>query len=248
MHEKHIILGEFSHEQLDAIIRKSSQMRDPGERIDFLSKQFLDIGYAESTLIGVKLTPEVFVINLTGVDCLTFIEYVEAMRLSDSYADFESNLKRVRYRSGFVNFMNRNHFFTDWKEFNADFVDDVTDETGGQKTMKAQKTLNKKEDGTDFLPGIRPVRREMQYIPSEAVDSTVLNKLRTGDYIGIYSRLTGLDVSHVGITIRDGDALFLRHASSQKEYRKVVDQDLKLYIADKPGIIVFRPKAFVKAA
>ena len=69
-----------------------------------------------------------------------------------------------------------------------------------------------------------------------------MNSLKTGDYIGIYSTVHGLDVSHVGIVIRDGETIFLRHASSQKKYRKVIDQDLKEYILNKPGIIVLRPE------
>jgi hypothetical protein len=53
--------------------------------------------------------------------------------------------------------------------------------------------------------------------------------------------MKGLDVSHVGIVIRDERRLYLRHASSQETTGKVIDQDLKGYITDKPGILVFRP-------
>lgn len=242
MCDKHILWGKFSEAGLDTIIRHASQIRNPGQRTDFLSRQFLDINYAESTLVGDKDTPEIFVIDLEEVDCMTFIEYVEALRLSSSYHEFELNLKRVRYRSGIVQFANRNHFFTDWKEFNSGFVDDVTGAIGGERTIMIQKVLNKKEDGTYFLPGIHPVERGIFYIPSQEVDEPVIAGLRTGDYIGIYSPLNGLDVSHVGIVIRDEDTLFLRHASSQKGYGRVIDQDLRDYIANKPGIIVLRPK------
>jgi hypothetical protein len=237
-----IVLGRFSRVELDSIIRGSSRINDAGERIDFLSKLFLGVAYAGSTLIGDKNTTEVFVIDLGGFDCLTFIEYIEAMRLSGSYCDFTGNLKRVRYRSGVVDFMNRNHFLTDWKQFNADFVDDVTDEVGGQKTLRIRKTLNEKEDGTYFLQGVPPVEREILYIPAEAVDDLVCGKLRNGDYIGIYSGIKGLDVSHVGIAIRAEDRLILRHASSQQEYMRVIDQDFRIYVANKPGIVVFRPR------
>ena len=90
MYTRNIDLGRFSEDGLDQIIRKGSEIRDIAKRIDFLSTQFLNIDYAESTLIGDKDTQEVFVINLRGVDCLTFIEYIEAMRLSDSFSAFES--------------------------------------------------------------------------------------------------------------------------------------------------------------
>lgn len=242
MYEKRIIFGVFSLEQLDRLIHESLCIGDAGKRIDFLSRQFLGIDYAESTLIGDKDCPEVFVINLAGVDCLTFIEYVEAMRRSGSYSDFESNLKRVRYRSGIVDFAKRNHFFTDWKEFNSEFVDDVTEQIGGQKIIRIRKTLNEKENGGHLLPGIQLFEREILYIPSGMMDTQVYEKLGTGDYIGIYTGLKGLDVSHAGIVIVDGETLVLRHASSQKRHRKVIDEDFKSYIANGAGIIVLRPK------
>ena len=238
----HIILGKFSQEELDHIIYKSSKIKDIARRIDFLSGQLLDLDYIESTLIGDINTPEAFVINLEGVDCFTFIDYIEAMRLSNSFSEFTVNLRKVRYKSGKVVFENRNHFFTDWREFNSDFIDDVTEEIGAQRTIKVQKTLNEKKDGTYYIPGVRPVLREIKYIPSDKIDESVMNKLSTGDYIGIYSTKQGLDVSHVGISIKKGDKTYLRHASSLKKHRKVVDQDFKKYIAGKPGIIIFRPK------
>lgn len=242
MHKEHIVLGKFSREELGHIIRESSQINDVAMRIAFLSRQLLDTDYAESTLIGDKDTPEVFVINLKGIDCFTFIEYIEAMRLSDSFSEFEIHLRRVRYRSGIVDFAHRNHFFTDWREFNSAFVFDVTEEMSPEKTIKIIKNLNEKEDGTYFLPGIQPVIRQVTYIPSDAIDNPLSDNLRTGDYMGIYSNVKGLDVSHVGIIIKDEENIYLRHASSQKEYRKVIDQDFKNYMVNKPGIIVLRPK------
>ena len=242
MYVRHIELGKFSEDGLDRIIRKGSEIMDVAKHIDFLSTQFLDTDYAESTLIGDKDTPEVFVINLLGVDCLTFVEYIEAMRLSDSFSAFESNLRKVRYKYGIVEFANRNHFFTDWIEYDAEFVDDITEKIGVENAVKVQKTLNEKEDGSFFLAGIQPVAREIIYIPSDLSDNSVLGNLRTGDYAGIYSPFKGLDVSHTGIIIKRENSLYLRHASSQREYQKVVDQDFKDYMTGKPGMIILRPK------
>ncbi len=102
------------------------------------------------------------------------------------------------------------------------------------------KLLNQREDGSYFLPGIQPKDRLITYLPVDMIDDSILSELRTGDYIGIYSEKQGLDVSHVGIFIKEENKTYLRHASSLKEYRKVVDQDFKDYMADKPGILVFR--------
>ena len=244
MIEEYINLGKWTEKDLDHILIESSHIKDLHTRIEFLSRQFLNMVYAESTLIGDMNTPEVFVINLEGVDCFTLIEYIEAMRLSASFSEFKENLKKVRYKSGEVAFDKRNHFFTDWGEFNANFLDDVTKEIGSEKTVSVQKILNEKEDKTYFVPGIKPVIREISYVPSYTLNEVVTDKLLPGDYIGIYSLLKGLDVSHVGIIVKSGKRVLLRHASSTAKTRKVIDDDFMEYISEKPGIIVLRPKSY----
>ena len=242
MHNEHIILGKFSQVELDRIMYESSRIMDTGKRIGFISGQFLGIEYGEATLTGDRDIPEVLVINLQKVDCFTFLDYVEAIRISKSFEEFKHNLQKVRYKSGVISFNTRNHFFADWTTSNSDIVGDITEKIGEGRAIRVQKMLNKKEDGTEFVSGIGPSLREITYIPSGSVDNHTLERLRTGDYIGIYSHMEGLDVSHVGIIIKDAETVYLRHGSSQKEFRKVVNQDFKIYIADKPGIIVLRCK------
>jgi hypothetical protein len=246
MEKEHFILGRFSPDVLDGILAETFAIADAGQRIAFLSNSFLGLEYQESTLIGGEHTPEVFVINLQGADCLTFIEYIEAMRLSKTFSEFRTNLMRVRYESGVVSFSRRNHFFTDWIANNKDFVRNVTGEITARATKKVRKILNIRKDGTFLLPGIQPVEREIEYIPAHEIGDSAMNGLKTGDYIGIFSTVHGLDVSHVGIVIRDGETVFLRHASSQEKYRKVIDQNLPEYILNKPGIIVLRPRGRAK--
>ena len=93
MDKEHIVLGRFSPDVLDGILAEAFAIADAGQRIAFLSNTFLGLEYQESTLIGGEHAPEVFVINLQGVDCLTFIEYIEAMRLSQSFSEFRTNLR-----------------------------------------------------------------------------------------------------------------------------------------------------------
>jgi hypothetical protein len=101
--------------------------------------------------------------------------------------------------------------------------------------------LNRRADGSFWLEGIEPQARTITFIPSAALDETVTSDLRTGDYAGIYSEKEGLDVSHVGIIIRQQDTLFLRHASSAPDARAVIDQDFLMYMKSRPGLIVLRP-------
>lgn len=224
---------------VEDIIKKSSRIKDTGNRIEFISRQFIGVDYRESTLSGSLTSPEALVINLKEVDCFTFIDYVEAIRLSRTYEEFVLNLKRVRYRAGVIGFENRNHFFTDWRENNKILVEDVTRLLGTEETLTAEKLLNDRGDGTHFVEGIRPEKREISYIPSGSVSSSVADTLKTGDYAGFYSDLPGLDVSHVGIIIRQGENLVLRHASSL--HRRVLDENFREYLSGKPGIIILRP-------
>jgi hypothetical protein len=207
-------------------------------RIDFISGRFLGVPYGESTLIGSPGVPEALVINLQAVDCFTFLDYVESMRLSRTFYEFRRNLRRVRYKSGTVEYGARNHFFTDWAASNR--VEDVTGAIGGEKAAAVTKTLNRKGGGGSILAGIPPVERRVAFIPADKLGGRVLDGLRTGDYIGIYAPADGLDVSHAGICIRRESRILLRHASSLA--REVIDQDFSPYIEGKPGIVVLRPR------
>jgi len=68
-----------------------------------------------------------------------------------------------------------------------------------------------------------------------------VGKLSTGDYVGIYTELPGLDVTHTGIIIKKNGRTYLRHASSRNVNDRVVDEDLLEYMQNKPGLVVFRP-------
>jgi hypothetical protein len=237
----HCNIGRWTKDELDSIIWEASGIADPGERIALLSEHFFNTPYQESTLIGSDHCEEELVIDLSGLDCFTFLDYVEAMRLSRSFSDFQDRLQQVRYRGSLVSYRTRNHFFTDWAEYRSAFVRDTTKETGKGRAKNLQKTLNRKGDGALFLNGVEPVDRTITYIPTDELDETMLQRLRTGDYAGIYTDSPGLDVSHVGIIIRAGASLFLRHASSSSDLRKIVDQAFMQYMKGKPGLVVLRP-------
>ena len=115
-------LGRWTIRDIDDFLRESCRIQDAGKRIGFLSSGLLGTEYKDSTLTGSIDSAEVLVVDLEGVDCFTFIDYVEAMRLSCSFGEFVENLKTVRYREGNVSFAGRNHFFTDWIENREDFI------------------------------------------------------------------------------------------------------------------------------
>ena len=85
--------GKWTIDELNALIVQASKIKDSSHRTDFISRQFLGVPYREKTLVGDAHTEELLVIHLAGVDCFTFLDYVEAMRWSKSFDDFKRNLK-----------------------------------------------------------------------------------------------------------------------------------------------------------
>ncbi len=232
--------GRRSRADVLRLLTESLRIKDTAEKLEFLSGWFLGVPYQEFTLTGSDSGPEQLIINLQGVDCFTLLDYIEAMRHASTYDEFTERLIKTRYRDGAVSFSHRNHFFTDWRENNPDSIRDVTEQIGGPRTITDNKTLNKKEDGTLFIKGLRSLERDVSYIPSGCIDNQVMDVLRTGDYAGIFTAAPGLDVSHVGMLIRRGGTLIFRHASSAN--RKVSDEDFEKYISGKPGLVVLRPQ------
>ena len=238
-----ITLGTWTPASLTELARTARKRRTVSEHIEFLSQQFLNTPYEANTLVGDAETPEQLTVNLAGLDCFTYIDYVESLRQSDSYPTFMETLRTVRYRDGTVRFENRNHFFSDWTAHNTDNITDVTRQIGGDAAVSVEKTLNVKKDGTHFLPGIPAVTRTVTHIPTGALDAATVAKLRTGDYIGVYTNIDGLDVTHTGIIIKKDGGTYLRHASSRRSVgNRVVDDELLAYLDGKPGIVVYRPR------
>lgn len=224
------------------LLAESAGLSDPGERVVRISGQFLGTSYRAGTLTGGAATPEQLTARLDAVDCFTFLDYVEALRRSAIPADFRARLVEVRYRDGIVAWSARRHFFTDWAAAPGGWTADVTSRVGGARTRQATKHLNRRADGSPYLPGVAVQARTVSFVPGEAIDAMLLDRLRPGDYLGIYSTDPGLDVSHVGIVIRSSGQWLLRHASSRPGERQVIDSDLAAYLAGKPGIVVLRPQ------
>lgn len=205
-----------------------------------VSQQFLGTPYGADTLIGSASVPEQLVVDVEKVDCFTYADYVEALKRSRTRDEFVASLIDVRYKDGVVAFENRKHFFTDWSAASPAVATDVTAELS-DSAIASSKSLNSRDSGGSYLPGLPVVARTVTYIPSDLVDADVISGLRTGDYIGAYAEDGGLDVTHVGIFISAPDGPVLRNASSLSAQRRVVDAPLTDYLQTVPGIVVLRP-------
>lgn len=235
-------LGDWTQAKIEAILLQSAGVSTPGQKVGLISSAFLNTPYLAGTMVGRVDLSERLVIRFDGVDCFTLLDYVEALRRSDSFATFKGQLSSVRYQDGHIGYLTRNHFFTDWAQNNSDYLQDVTQQVGGVLIESVDKTLNLKKNGDNFLDGVPTIERRINYIPADRINSDVTNRLQVGDYIGIYSPAVGLDVSHTGIIVEHHGAIFLRHASSLKAIHKVVDMELLPYLKGNNGIIVLRPQ------
>ena len=184
--------------------------------------------------------PESLTVDLEAVDCFTLLDYVEAVRRASTPEQFRDRLGEVRYFNADISWSSRKHFFTNWSD--GRYIDDVTAQVGQKAVVTISKILNRKSDGTSYLESVATRPRRLDYIPAKELNARILSELKTGDYLGIYSDRKGLDVSHVGILIKRDRRVFLRHASSRPELRKVIDSPLLDYLQDKPGIIVLRAR------
>ncbi|WP_406604211.1 DUF1460 domain-containing protein [Bartonella gliris] len=234
-------LDPYTLNKLNAVLKERSKMsnHETGKMIELLSEAFLGTPYQANMLHGSENTPEKLIIDFRGLDCFTYLDYVEALRKSTSQTEFIENVIRTRYIDGNVSFLNRKHFFTDWANREYKLADDITAQISPD-AVSVEKYLNKKADGGNYLPGLPIVKRNITYIPSSFINEEVISRLQSGDFIGIYTKLPGLDVTHVGFFIMTDNGPMLRNASSRKENEKVVDSPFMDYIAKTPGIVVFR--------
>lgn len=218
--DQYINLGKFKN---DNSIFKQKDIKK-------LSKKFLNTKYISNTLSNIEIntSKENLIINFEALDCFTFIDTIEALRISNDLNSFTNSLIKIRYKDAVVSYHNRNHFFSDWLENNN--MKDITCTLG--KCKKQTKILNK---NFKYLKEISEVKRDIYYIPANNID---MSKLKTGDYIGIYTKLKDLDVTHTGLIVKKNGLVYLRHASSKGKI--VLDSLLLEYISSKAGIIVYR--------
>jgi len=220
--------------------RNKAAAAQPSELSEILARQLLGTPYGADTLVGSATVPEQLVVELQKVDCFTYADYVEALKRAGDRDQFIASLINVRYKDGVVAFQSRKHFFTDWAASAPAIATDITASLS-TNAAASNKNLNRKDSGGLYLPGLPVVPRTVAYIPSRQVDSGVVGRLRTGDYIGAYAQDGGLDVTHVGIFVDTPSGPVLRNASSRVANNKVVDSPLADYLKTVPGIVVLRP-------
>jgi cell wall-associated NlpC family hydrolase len=200
--------------------------------MESISRQFLGRPYKTNPLIGSAESPEIFTDEISGFDCVTFIETVLARAFSRNKKESVSILRQIRYQGGSVDWKRRNHYMTDWIRNNA--------RNGMVRHVDFGTTAITKKRRLDLIPGLRPRNCTFSCLPKRSL-SRIDSRLQTGDLIFFASTRPQLDIFHCGVVIRDGERLLLRHASRSQS--GVVEQDLSRFLKANrmSGIMVVRP-------
>jgi hypothetical protein len=217
---------------LKRILKPLAHQDNLAKRIETISEQFLDCPYVTNSLVGNADVPEQLTIKLDGFDCVTYMETVLALALSETAEQFTESLIRIRYKNGLVEWQQRNHYMADWWRNNGR-QGLLRNLTRGAEAVEKKRELNVIKD----LPN---VRASFRVFPKKKI-AHIEKLIKTGDFACFATTKKNLDVFHTGILLRRDGKILLRHAS--RTAKKVIDQDLREFIKNNrmSGLVLLRP-------
>lgn len=196
-----------------------------GELMGKIAMELKDTPYVGKTLDG-SVDGEACVVNLGGLDCVTFFENVFGLarvikRGGKTPEDLMSAVTSTRYRNGTVgDFTSRMHYMSDWFYDNERrrSVRALSDLPGAEtlptkinfmsqhpnsypqlaKHTELVSVIKKQEDEIN--------KRPQKYVPVDKL-SAAEPSLKTGDIVAICTKIDGLDVAHTGLVVRTADGV-----------------------------------------
>lgn len=198
-----------------------SGLKSANELVSFYGHQLLDRPYVAHTLEGDK---EMLTINIDDLDCTTFVETLYALTRTTlngrySWRDFANNLENLRYRGGKMDgYASRLHYISDWSIDNGSRgnLQEVTPDIPG--VQYKIKNINYMTTHRDAYPSLKDdatferVRNSevgfrnhrFPYIRKEILGTKkVKDAVQSGDFVGLVTKMEGLDISHMGIIEKD---------------------------------------------
>ena len=252
---------EICNVKFQLAVEKNLAEKSIGDVIVEVGKSFIGSDYLSHGLE--KDGDEQLVINLTGLDCTTFLENSLVLarcikKGTTSFEEYMYELQLIRYREGVIDqYPSRLHYFSDWiyDNVNKGIVDDVTEEIGGEKIKfnlnfmsthpESYKQLN---ENPDLIPTIKKQEKEIScrdyyFIPKENLSSKEI-QIKNGDLVAITTTVEGLDIGHIGIAVKmDDEKIHLLHAPTENTKVQITDQSLSDYLMKykrHSGVIVLR--------
>ena len=240
-------------------VRESLHARSMGEVMVAVGVSFLGTPYVAGTLE--QSVDEHLIINLHGLDCVTFVENTLALSRcikhgKNTFEEFQEQLRFIRYRGGTLNgYPSRLHYFSEWIDDNEtkNVVRNISREVGvpykKQLNFMSSHPSSYKQLGNEmYLDRIKQTElaindRQHYYVPKTSIDD-VGKSIEPGDIIGITTSIDGLDIMHTGIALRSNGMLKYLHAPLSKGKVQITENSLVEYLAlheKQTGIMVARP-------
>ncbi len=270
-------LQHFDGEDLfTRILNKSSAenwSRLPiGELIGKIAMELKGTPYVGFTL-ELSKDSESCVVNLNGLDCVTFFEDSLCMarmikRGKSTSEDLLAEVQATRYRGGKMgDFTTRLHYTTDWFVDNEEkaVVKILTPELPGAQpfTQKVGIMSQHPEHYRQFkahpelIPAIRATEekinaRQLKYLPMEKLEAAE-HLLQTGDIVGVATTEEGIDIAHTGLCIKDeqGVVHFMDASSSKRSMKVTLEPEISKCLnwsSKLTGVMIARPLEVRKAA
>ena len=242
----------------------ASGIKTPNELVSFYADKLLGTPYVAHTLEGDE---ELLTINIDELDCTTFIESLYALARTTmngrySWRDYAANLENLRYRNGEMgDYSTRMHYISDWilnnsmrgnlKEVTPDLphadymiktIDFMTTHKNSYHSLKNNSDMVEKIKGCEMA--LRNHR--MPYLKKSWLgDKAVKAALRDGDFVGLVTKIEGLDISHLGIIHKDDKGeIYLLDASMSGGKVMLEQKNLRDHLSGSKstclGIRVFR--------
>ena len=221
---------------------------------------FIGTPYVAHTLDEAE--EEQLVVNLVGLDCVTYVENVLALSFAASsnnlsFDNYKEYLKKIRYRNGEVtDYASRIHYTSDWVFNNeqnglleniSQQLSSATKETKEINFMSTHRSAYKQLAQDDaMLCKIEQIEKDINsrggfhYLPKHDI-AVKAKDIPHMAMIGFATAIDGLDTTHVGFAYKkDGELTFI-HASSGKMEVVIDAQTLSSYCESQKnckGIIV----------
>lgn len=242
-------------------LERNLKDRPIGDVVVELGKTFLGTPYVANALEVPG--EERLVVNLRGLDCVTFYENALALARcvklgTTRFEDYQAQLQLMRYRDGKIDgYPSRLHYTSDYIEDNArrGTWQDLTRSLGGVVFENRVGFMSAHPDAYRQLKGNDAFRqriaaqevainaRTRYFIPKDKVEG-ILDRLQNGDILGTTTNAAGLDTSHTGIVIKERGLTRFMHAPLAGKQVLISDSPLHVYLAanqGQTGIMVARP-------
>lgn len=207
------------NELLDKGLR--SGKKTANELVTYYAYKLLGRPYVAHTLEGEK---EFLTINIDELDCTTFVETLYALARTTmsgrySWRDFANNLEDIRYRDGHINgYASRLHYISEWTVDNTSRgnIEEVTKDLPGARELI--KTINFMSTHRDAYPALKDDEtfnlikkyeegyrnHKTYYLKKEQLNSKdICTAIQEGDFVGLVCKTPGLDISHMGMVVKD---------------------------------------------